>query len=400
MSAGILHIKDSYYFEVPKFLAPSHRTKRSEFADYWVRLDPDYQDWEAQQQLALLEDSTIELPENPDHLLADYHAWRAEGGNFAKPFDRFLEEAPANKWFQEQLKDNASVAGKWDLIKQKANDVVAYDAEAAPWSEAKIADYNHQLSGKLLIPQPFGELRNHYQMESGFGISKYMVLLLVAAILLFVLFRKVADVLQSGKRTRLTNLIESILGYIRDQIAVPTIGKHDAEKYVPFLWTLFMFILVCNLLGMIPFLGSPTASFAVTATLALTVICVTIGSGVKRFGVLGFLKNQVPHMDLHPAMAFVIVPMIWLIEMLGFFIKHLVLSIRLLANMVAGHMVLLALMGIAVGTAGLASWYVAAPLSLFGALAIDCLELLVAFLQAYVFTFLAGLFIGSAIHEH
>lgn len=400
MSSAILHIKDSYYFEVPKVLAPSKKQHISEFDDYWIRLDPDYQDWEAERQVKALEDSSIELPESGDALLAEYHTWRSDDANFAKPFDVFLEEAKSQEWFQTLLKDNSDVESEWQSIKAQAESVDEY-AETHEWSEAKIADYNHQLSGKLVIPQPFGELRNHYAMEPGhFGISKYMILLTVGAIVIFYLCRKAGEMLLSGQKSRITSIIEVFLEFIRDQIAKPTIGEKDAHRFVPFLWTLFLFILVMNLLGLIPFLGAPTASFAVTTSLALLVIAVSIGSGVKRFGLFGFLKNQVPSMDLHWSMALVIIPMIWVIEVLGFFIKHAVLSVRLLANMVAGHLVLLALMGIAVSAAGAASWWVAAPLSIFGAIAIDCLELFVAFLQAYVFTFLSGLFIGASIHHH
>ncbi|TWT75964.1 ATP synthase subunit a [Posidoniimonas polymericola] len=403
MSSAILHIKDSYYFEVPKVFAPSKKQHLSEFDNYWIRLDPDYQDWEAKRQVDALEGSSIELPESPEALLAEYHQWRSADANFAKPFDVFLEEAPSQKWFQTIIEENSAAKTEWQGIKAAAEDVRgSEDSYTATheWSPEKIADYNHQLSGKLVIPQPFGELRNHYAMDSGIGISKYMILLTVGAIVIFYLCRKAGEMLLSGQKSRVTSIIEVFLEFIRDQIAKPTIGEKDAHRFVPFLWTLFLFILIMNLLGIIPFLGAPTASFAVTTSLALMVIAVSIGSGIKRFGVFGFLKNQVPGMDLHWTMALLIVPMIWIIEVAGFFIKHAVLSVRLLANMVAGHLVLLALMGIAVSAAGAASWWIAAPLSIFGAVAIDCLELFVAFLQAYVFTFLSGLFIGAAIHHH
>jgi F-type H+-transporting ATPase subunit a len=122
--------------------------------------------------------------------------------------------------------------------------------------------------------------------------------------------------------------------------------------------------------------------------------------GMKRFGVIGFWKNQVPKMGLPWYMAIIIVPMIFAIEVVGLFIKHAVLGVRLLANMVAGHLVLLAVMGLAVAAAGSGTWGLTAVVSVIASALFSCLELFVAFLQAYVFTFLSALFIGMAIHHH
>jgi F-type H+-transporting ATPase subunit a len=123
---------------------------------------------------------------------------------------------------------------------------------------------------------------------------------------------------------------------------------------------------------------------------------------MQKFGFVGFFLNQIPGMDLPLPIAIVLKPMILAIELLGLLIKHLVLSIRLLANMVAGHIVLLAIMMMAFSLEGAASeyWGVVAPISVIGATLISCLELFVAFLQAYIFTFLSALFIGAAIHHH
>ena len=149
-------------------------------------------------------------------------------------------------------------------------------------------------------------------------------------------------------------------------------------------------------------MGAPTGALSVTLALA----CVTFGTvivcGMQKFGVVGFFLNQIPSMDLPLVLAVVIKPLILLIEILCLVIKHLVLAIRLLANMVAGHIVLLSIMMMAfsVSGAGSSSWHVVAPISLVGSVLISCLELFVAFLQAYVFTFLSALFIGAAIHHH
>ena len=105
-------------------------------------------------------------------------------------------------------------------------------------------------------------------------------------------------------------------------------------------------------------------------------------------------------MGLPLPLAIPIVPMLFAIEVMGLFIKHAVLGVRLVANMVAGHLVLLAIMGLAVAAAESANWPITAVISVVGSALFSCLELFVAFLQAYVFTFLSALFIGSAVHQH
>ncbi len=124
--------------------------------------------------------------------------------------------------------------------------------------------------------------------------------------------------------------------------------------------------------------------------------------GSVKFGPIGFWTNQVPSMDLHWAVGILIKPMLWLIEVLGLLIKHSVLAVRLLANMVAGHIVLLGIMGLAFSLEASFSdyWWIAAPISVIGSTLFSVLELLVAFLQAYIFTFLSALFIGAAVHHH
>jgi F-type H+-transporting ATPase subunit a len=125
----------------------------------------------------------------------------------------------------------------------------------------------------------------------------------------------------------------------------------------------------------------------------------TIGTGMSKLGPVGFWKAQVPHLDVPGPLKIVLVPMIFLIEVLGLMIKHSVLAVRLLANMMAGHVVLgviIAFIGAATG----AVWFAVMPASVLGATALGLLELFVAFLQAYIFVFLAALFIGMAVHPH
>jgi F-type H+-transporting ATPase subunit a len=269
--------------------------------------------------------------------------------------------------------------------------------------DATAADFNRELSGKIIVPQPFATLKNLHDKESGFAISKFMILEIVAALILVAAFSRVAGWVAGGRapRGKLWNLLEAMLLFVRDQVAVPAMGKHEAERFTPLLWTIFFFVLTCNLLGLIPWLGAPTGVFGVTFALACVTFTMTVTYGIKQFGFVGFWKNLVPHIDL-PVLLFPLKIMIFVIEVVSLCIKHFILSVRLLANMVAGHLVLLGIMGlIAVAAAhGPGQWLLVTFISVISSTLFSLLELFVAFLQAYVFTFLSALFIGAAIHHH
>ena len=291
-----------------------------------------------------------------------------------------------------------------------------------------VAAFTEAMDGKILIPQPFAELESLYAVKSGFGISKYMILEVVLAAILFWVFTRLAARLRTGEpaRGRMANLFEAMIVFVRDQIARPAIdshdhhddehghghdshaapqpllAKHDGDRFVPLLLTLFFFVLGCNLLGMVPWAGSPTASFSVTLALAGVTLLTVIVAGMAKFGFLGFFANQVPSMDLPLPLAILLKPMIFAIEMLGLCIKHLILAVRLLANMVAGHLVLLGIMGLITAAASYSTglWATVTGISVVSCTLFSVLELFVAFLQAYIFTFLSALFIGAAVHQH
>ena len=294
------------------------------------------------------------------------------------------------------------------------------------------AVFAEAMNGKILIPQPFAELHSLYAVKSGFGISKYMILELLVAAIMALVFIRLAAKLRSGAPAtgRLANMLEAMVLFVRDQIARPAIDSHDhhgdehgheiaahghgghaaaihapaheGDRFVPLLLTLFFFVLGCNLLGMVPWAGSPTASFSVTLSLAAVTFGTVVVAGMLRFGVLGFFTNQVPSMDLPLPLAIVLKPMIFAIEMLGLCIKHLILAVRLLANMVAGHLVLLGIMGLISAAAAYSTglWATVTGISVVSCTLFSLLELFVAFLQAYIFTFLSALFIGAAVHQH
>lgn len=268
---------------------------------------------------------------------------------------------------------------------------------------ASVAEFNQALSGKILIPQPFGTLKNLHDRQSGFCISKFMILEAVIVLLLVFVFKKYGEKIRSGEppRGKFLNVIDAFLLYLRDNVARPAIGEHDADKFLPLLWTIFFFILACNLFGMLPWMGAPTAAFGATFALACVIFGAGLYSGMQKFGPVGYWFNQVPHMDL-PLLLRPLKLMIFVIELGGMLIKHAVLAVRLLANMVAGHLVLLGFLGIIVAAASAAhgTWLTATSISVIGSTLFSILELFVAFLQAYVFTFLAALFIGAAVHHH
>ena len=440
MASPILHIKDAYFFEVPKPLWPSHRESRDDFPDVWIELDPDFQLWEAQRLHSELADEPG-VPSWPE-LRDQYLHWKTEHANFGKPldvmlgeqsdqvqaeyqavvaeardsgvaeitFEQYVEQTqPDQSWFCLRREDD-SFRHTWSEAKSTAADVAAYEAEAEPWTAEKLDAYNHHLSGKILISQHFGKLRNLHEPESGFCISKFMLVEVFVGLLLLLLFWWVGRKARSGgaPRGRIWNAAEILLVYIRDNMARSAIGAQEGDRYAPLLWTVFMFVLACNLCGLVPWVGSPTGSFSVTTGLALVTFATGVVFGMRRFGFFGFFMNQIPSMSLALPLALVIKPMLLAIELLGFCIKHGILAVRLLANMVAGHLVLLGIMGLAFGsvaamqfaTAPDWQWWVTATVSVLGSTAFSCLELFVAFLQAYIFTFLSALFIGAAIHHH
>jgi F-type H+-transporting ATPase subunit a len=245
---------------------------------------------------------------------------------------------------------------------------------------------------KLQIPQPWG-----------FQLTKYMVFEVVAAVLMVVIFFWLSRRIASGRppRGRLWNMFEAMLLFIRDQVARPTIGPpHEADRFLPFLWTMFFFVLFCNLLGLVPWMGSPTGAFEVTTVLAICSFVTVVKAGMAKYGPLKYWVGLVPHLELPWYMKVPLILILWPIELSGLLIKSTILSIRLLANMFAGHLVLAVVLGFIAQTATSWLWYGVMPASVLGAAALNILELLVAFLQAYIFVFIASLLIGMAVHQH
>ena len=236
----------------------------------------------------------------------------------------------------------------------------------------------------------------------GHQITKFMVMELVVAILMVLIFVPLARKLANDRppKGRFWNMFEAIVMFIRDGVVRPAVGSHDAHRFLPFVLTIFFFILFCNLMGLVPSMGSPTASFSVCATLAIVTFLVGVGSGMKKYGLLRFWTGLCPPLDVPVFLNIFLVPLVLVLVIVGLLIRYSVLAVRLLANMFGGLLGLAITIGLIPAAAGALVWGGVMPMALFGATAISMLELFVAFLQAYVFSFLAALFIGMAVHQH
>jgi F-type H+-transporting ATPase subunit a len=225
--------------------------------------------------------------------------------------------------------------------------------------------------------------------------TKHVVMILIAAVLC-ALTLMTAAVSQArsaatGKPPKgFANAIEAMVLYIRNEVILPNVGHHG-EAFVPFCLTLFFFILFMNVLGLIPYGATATSNFSVTATLAIVSFFVVEIAGMRALG-KGYINTIVywPH-DMAFAVKAPITLIMTPVELIGKITKPLALSIRLFANMIAGHVVVLALISL-IFTFG--SWLIM-PAPVLAATAIMVLELFVAFLQAFVFTLLVSVFIGQ-----
>ena len=181
---------------------------------------------------------------------------------------------------------------------------------------------------------------------------------------------------------------EVFIVYIRDEIVRPNLGE-AGDKYLPYFLTLFFFILFCNLIGLVPFGSTATGNISVTAGMALTTFLMINISGIIELGFVHYVQTYVPH-----GLPFWLVPLMFVIEVLGLFTKSFALCIRLFANMIAGHIVMLAFLCLIF----IFKSVLIAPISVAAAVGLGLLELFVALLQAYVFTLLTAVFVGGAVN--
>jgi F-type H+-transporting ATPase subunit a len=282
-----------------------------------------------------------------------------------------------------------------------------------------------------------------------------MVIELLAALLLVAIYVPIARRARTGQPPQglFWNCFEVILTFLRDEVAKPYIGEKEADRFVPYIWTVFLFILFCNLLGMFPFLGSPTGDLSVTGALAFCSFLLIHGAAISYqlaphghsaehhangatadtshheayppshgdheptthpsaglplllapfVGLWRYILAHVPQTGIPLILGWPLILMIVAIEFLGHFIKAGVLAVRLFANIFAGHTVLAFIMSFIVmaKNAHLVVWSIVTVGSVLGVVALSLLEIFVAFLQAFIFTFLTALFLGFQLHmEH
>ncbi|OAI53166.1 hypothetical protein AYO44_16235 [Planctomycetaceae bacterium SCGC AG-212-F19] len=282
----------------------------------------------------------------------------------------------------------------------------------------------------------------------GYGFpTKFMILQLVAAGLIAWLIIGLAKRMQTGDPVQgpLWNALEAVTLFIRDEIARPYLGGHDdhdehaahghdehaahghdahaapahkwenpADAYVPYLLSVFLFVLFMNVFGLIPFLGSPTANIYVTGALALCSFLMLHGAAIAKNGFERHMKSMWMNIDIPPMfgvgpitfgglLGLFIKVLIFFLELFGTVIKCFVLAVRLFANIFAGHMVVASILFFifVARNEHLVLWGAVTAASVLGVVALSLLELFVAFLQAYIFVFLTALFTGMAVNpEH
>lgn len=217
-------------------------------------------------------------------------------------------------------------------------------------------------------------------------LSLHTVMLIIAGLMMFLLFgvlyqRK--SVIPKGT----AKLFEPLVVFIRDEIAIKAMGEKEGRIMAPFFCTLFFYILILNIMGLIPLFAGATSNISVTAGLSLAVLTTIIVGGMMRNGPVGFWKAFVPS-----GLPVAIAPFMLVLEVMSLLVKSAALTIRLGANMIAGHIVVLSLIGL-LAKSGLA----ASPI-FFMIVFMYLLKILVAFLQAYIFCFLSAIFMGMIFH--
>lgn len=243
-----------------------------------------------------------------------------------------------------------------------------------------------------------------------FGISKHVLAMMFGSSVLLLIFGAFGKRISGDPVPRgpFVNLIESICLFLRDDVTRPFLGE-DGDRFLPMVWSFFFFILACNLTGLLPLpfkvsvvaqdhhvhstwfgMVTATGTYWVTGTLAGCAFIWWVGNGIKAQGFVPFVRHLVPGGVPLP-----LLPLIAFLEVLGLVIKPAALMIRLWANMTGGHALFYAIVGLV-----FMFGFAIAPVSILGGMAIYVLEIFVAFLQAFVFTFLMVVFLDGSLHPH
>jgi len=219
------------------------------------------------------------------------------------------------------------------------------------------------------------------------GLTLHSLMLIIAAGIVFLLFGLMYKKESGRAPTGVTNLLEVLVLFVRDEICINYMGESDGKRLAPFFLNFFFLVLVMNLMGLVPLFATATANINVTLGLSLITLTMMIVGGIVKNGPVGFVQLFLP-----PGVPKPVYVILFPIELMGLFIKPFALTMRLFANMLGGHIVLFSLLGL-IMTFG----WIGLP-SLGLALFVFFLELLVAFIQAYIFTMLSAMFVGSMMH--
>lgn len=335
---------------------------------------------------------------------------------FAKSDDSLDRKQELKEEFNavEAIMEHISDANEWHLFTLTDKDgheehysiplpIMLYDGEFKAFMSTAVAHGHthegytlehgrlHSLEGKKAAGflDLFSGLQGTY---IDFSISKNVAALLLSVLLIFFLFRTMALSYQKNDlRPRgVTALLEPIVLFVRDEIAIPNVGENKYDRFLPYLLTVFFFIWINNLLGLVPFFpggANVTGNIATTAVLAIITFLLVNLNGNKSYW---------KHIFKTPGVPLWLLPIMIPIEIIGMFTKPFALMMRLFANITAGHIMILSLISLIfifkTALVGVGS----VPIALF----VSVLELLVAVLQAYIFTVLSALFIGLAVADH
>ncbi|MDY6935861.1 MAG: F0F1 ATP synthase subunit A [Spirochaetota bacterium] len=257
----------------------------------------------------------------------------------------------------------------------------------------------HHLTDHVITSGFIGKINEQFLNTKLFGIfdmriTRWVIMMWIVSILCMLIFIPLAKKIKkekNGSKSKWINLWEVLIGFIHDDIVETNFDAHYVKKAMPYMCSIFFFILFCNLLGLVPGMSTATGNLAVTGGLAAFTLIGMIGVGMIKQGPLWIFTGIVPK-----GIPFFLFPLMWVIELLGLFIKPFALTIRLFANMTAGHVVVIIFLFISIMFHSL----LVGIGSVTGALMIYLLELLVSFIQAYIFTSLSAMFIGQSMHAH
>jgi len=231
-------------------------------------------------------------------------------------------------------------------------------------------------------------------VRSDMRITKWVMMMWVAVLMCALIFIPLGIMIKKdkyGSKSRWVNMWESLIGFVHDEIVEPNFDHKYIKKAMPYFASLFFFILFCNFLGLLPGASTATGNLAVTMGLSIFTLLGMFVIGIMKQGPLWIVTGIVPH-----GIPILLFPMLWVIELLGLFIKPFALTVRLFANMTAGHIVIIIFLYLIM----MFENYFVGIASVTGSLMIYLLELLVSLIQAYIFATLSAMFIGSSMHAH